>query len=152
MALAGFPPNTVKLAGEGLIVADINTSEIATPGHLAEMFSDSGTLKWRKNTSATNQPTLAVYLEQDELNKGVDDNYAANSLAKVWFMYPGCTFWGLIASGQDIVNGDYLQSAGDGTLKEATAVTATANVARFQAIDSPGAVTALTRVKVQVIC
>lgn len=152
MALAGFPPNTICLAGECKPVADYPTSEIATPGHLAEMFNDSGVLKWRKNTSDVNQPTLAVYLEQEELNKGVDDNYVANSLAKVWFMCPGNVFWALVPSGQNIAYGDYLQSNGDGTLKEATDVTAAANVARFQSLDNLGEITALTRCRVQVIC
>lgn len=152
MALPGFPPNTIQLSGMCVPVNDYVTKDAATPGMLAEMVEDGGVLKWQKNSSATNQPTLAVYLEQEEWGKGVDDNYIPESLAKVWFMVPGNTFWGLIPSGANIAFGDYLQSNGDGTLKEATSVAASVNVARFQSLDSPGLVNTLTRCRVQVIC
>jgi hypothetical protein len=151
MALTRKNPRTVHLGGPMVLSNEHVASAAITPGYLVELHSDSGTLKARANASATNQPTLAVALNQPEQNEGIDDAYAAGDLVKMGFLAPGSVFYGVIPSGQDIAVGDYLQSNGDGKLKEATAVTATANVARFQSLDAPGAVTADTRLRVQVI-
>ena len=141
------PPHQV----ENQIENRYRTSEAATPGHLAEMHDDGGELKWRKSASATEYQRPAVYLENGMMNKGIDDAWAADDLARVAFLQPGDIFNALIASGQDISFGEYLQSAGDGTLKTATATTADANLARYQSLDAPGAVTVLTRLRVQVV-
>ena len=44
-------------------------------------------------------------------------------------IYPGMTLWPLIPSGQNITQGDQLQSNGDGRVKEATSIAASAGVA-----------------------
>ena len=126
-------------------------SAAITPGYLIELHSDSGTLSWRKNASATNQATMAIALDDPARNKGIDDDYADGDKVRAAFLRPGAVFYGEIPSGQDIAVGDYLQSNGNGQLKEATAATATANVARFQSLDAPGAVAADTRLRVVVI-
>ena len=79
------------------------------------------------------------------LNKDVDDAYAANDLVETSIGAPGSTFWALIASGQTIVFGNALESAGDGTLKVFSAGIKIAN-----ALESKTA-TALTRIRVEVI-
>lgn len=152
MSVTVLDPNTILLHGMRNVVNDYLASEAITPGHLVELAASSGVLKWRKNASATNQPTLAVALNQEEMNKGVDDAYASGDLVEAHFLKPGDVWWALVPSGEDIAIGDLLQSNGDGTLKEATAATATANVARFQALEALGAITVLTRCRVQVIC
>jgi hypothetical protein len=147
-----YSPNTIWLGGMGITpVHTYSAGEAITPGQLVILVSDGGTPKWYKANSATNIQPVWVALEQDEQNLGIDDNYAAGDLVKVAALGPGCTFYGLIPSGQDIAVCDYLQSNGDGNLKEATAVTAAANVARYQSLTNAGAVVALTRVKVQVV-
>lgn len=158
MAIAKHNPNTIRLSGDagfddGSLINDIPAG-VATirPGMLIEMYSKSGVNAFRPNSSATNMPALLVALEQVEFNLGVDALYNTNDLVQAWNMESGNTFWGLIPSGQNIATADYLQSNGDGTLKAATAATAAANVARFQALESSGgAVTVLTRLRVQVI-
>lgn len=153
MAITRKTPNTILLycsKDQPTIVNDLVAYEAITPGQLVEQFSDGGVMKWRKNSSATNVTELAVALNQPERNDGVDTAYAAGDLVQVWKPDNGDIFWGLIPSGQDISIGDSLQSNGDGYLKEATSVAASANVALFKAQSAPGAVTVLTRVKAEV--
>lgn len=152
MAITKRAPTSVVVFGDcSHPVNDLAVGEAATPGHLAEMYDDGGVNKWRKHPTSTEQVTLAVFMEQGEMNKGIDDAYAAGDLAKVWFLKPGDVFYGLIPSGQTIANAAKLQSNGGGTLKAATATTAAANVARFQSLDNLGAVTTMTRCRIQVI-
>lgn len=153
MAISKRNPTAICVFGDcSHPVNDLAAGEAITPGHLVEMYDDGGVNKWRKHATSTEQVTLAVAMEQGEMNKGVDDTCAAGDLAKVWFLKPGDVFWGLIPSGQTIANAAKLQSNGGGTLKAATATTAAANVARFQSLDNLGAVTTLTRCRIQVIC
>jgi hypothetical protein len=151
MAITKKEPNTVHLAGPKVLINDLAAGGAITPGFLVEMYDDSGVNKWQANSGADEIVPLAVALEQDEMNKTIDDDYAAGDLCKVAFLGPGSVFYGLIASGQDIANGDLLQSNGDGYLKAATATTATAALGKFQSLDNPGAVVADTRLRVQVI-
>lgn len=155
MAITPRPSNMVLLSpphqAENQIENRYRTSEAAKPGSLAEMHDDNGELKFRKSASATEHQRPAVYLENGLMNKGIDDDWAADDLTRVAFLRNGDIFNGLIASGQDISFGEYLQSAGDGTLKSATATTADAGLARYQSLDAPGAVTVLTRLRTQVV-
>lgn len=155
MAITPRPSNMILLSPphqvENQIENRYRTSEVATPGHLAEMHDDSGELKWRKSASATEHQRPAVYLENGMMNKGIDDAWAANDLTRVAFLRNGDIFNGLVASGQNISFGEYLQSAGDGTLKSATSTTAGDGLARYQSLDAPGAVTTLTRLRTQVV-
>jgi len=151
MSITRQNPRTVMLAckGDPLIVDDLVASEAITPGMLIETHLDSSDQKWRKNASATIVTEMAVALNRSMLNKGIDDAYAAADLVEAWKLRTGDVFYGILPSGQDIVLGDYLQSNGDGKLKEAADGDATDNVALFKALSSPGSVTADTRVIVE---
>jgi hypothetical protein len=151
MSITKLNPNTVHLGGPAHLVNDLAAGVATTPGMTVEMYSNGGVLEVRPTASATEQVTIAVALEQGELNKTVADVYAIGDLIKVAFLAPGSTFWALIPSGQNIAVGALLQSNGDGKLKVATATTADANVAKFQSLEASGAVTADTRIRVQVI-
>lgn len=147
-------PNRIHLAGPIIIVSDdeTNCGVAATPGMLAEMYDVSGVNKWRPNASATEIAALAVFLDSPESNKGIDDVYAIGATPKVGFMGPGCVFYGIVVSGQNIANCELLQSNGDGKFKSATATTADAGLGRFQALDNLGLVAADTRCRIQIIC
>lgn len=151
MAIAAKAPNTIHLSGPCLIDMQYPAGEAITPGHLVELYNDSGTIKVRKHATSTEVVTHAVALDLPEWNKTVDDAYAIGDQVKIGFMCAGCTWWGLLPSGQNIAPAAFLQSNGAGTLKAATATTAAANVAKFQALENIGAITVLTRVRVQVI-
>lgn len=154
MSITKRNPNTIYLGGglpggEGgmTLVNDLVTIGVVTPGMLVEYRNDSGTLKWGVHDTADDPVLPAVALEQIELNKGVDNNYAAGDLIKVGILRPGSQFWGLIPSGQNISPGAILQSNGDGKLKAAGT-----GVKKFVALESSGgAVTADTRLRVEVL-
>ncbi len=154
MALTKLDPNTILLHGrDRAIIIDkwplIDTG--ALPGHFVEKFNSSGTLAWRKVTSATNMQSKFILLEDDLHNKTLDTAYTSGDFPPVACLDVGMTVWALVASGQDLTNGDFCQQAGNGTIKEATAVTAAANVAHYQALETLGAVTELTRLRLEVV-
>lgn len=153
MTITKLNPHTIWLGGPltRLDDADFPASAAITPGMLVEMFDDTGDPKFRPNSSDTGQAAMSIALDREELNDDIDTAYAIGDVVKVGYLAPGSTFYGLLPSGQDIAAGDLLQSNGDGKLKIASASTAAANVAKFQALDSPGAVVVDTRVRVQVI-
>lgn len=146
MAVTRRNPNTIHLGGPVTYVADIPAIESITPGMLVEYHNDSGTLKWGVHDTADDPVHRAVALDNPMLNKGVDDAYAAGDLVLVGVLPPGSQFWGIIPSGQNITQGDRLQSNGDGKLKAAASGTVA-----FVAVDSPGDVSADTRVRVEVL-
>lgn len=151
MAITKRNPNTIHLAGPCSIINHHIFGVAATPGMIVELYNDT-TAKWRPNASATEIQAVFVALEQDELNLGIDDAYAAGDLGKVGALQRGSEFLGIVPSGQNIAVAGLLQSNGDGKLKAATATTEAAGLGRFQAIDGTGgAVTADTRIRIRVI-
>lgn len=153
MAITKRAPNTIYLGG-GLpggdggmtLVNDQVCSGAVTPGMLVETVNSAGNPKWAAHGTASGKAQKAFALEQIEWNLGVDDAYASGDLIKVGIMRPGSVVWAIVPSGQNIVPGDWLESNGDGKLKEGS----TAPVGR--ALDTTsGAVTADTRVRVEVL-
>lgn len=154
MAFRVLAPNRIRLSGEGgdAIINTYPVGVTTTPGMLVELYKDTdNALKWRPHATATNVQSKFIALNQPEQNRGVDSAYVVGELAEVWSTEAGDMFWGLVPSGQNITAGDNLQSNGDGRLKAATASTAAAGVARYQALETIGAVTADTRLRVQVL-
>lgn len=153
--MAPLPPNTVRVAGER--DHDINniSAGVATivPGYLVKQYAfGAGLNRWKPNDTAADVQQPFVALEMAGFNHTLTPTaptYAIGDRVPVWPMEVGDEAWMVILSGQNIANSDYLQSAGDGTLKKATATTATANVVQFQAMDNPGSVTVATRILVQ---
>lgn len=151
MSITKLNPRTIHLAGPKVVVDHLTAGGAITPGMLVEIYGDSGVLKWRAHASATEQVSAAVALEESELNLGITNAYASGERVKAAYLAPGSVFYGIIPSGQNISKGALLQSNGDGKLKAASATTAAANVAKFQALDGPGSVLVDTRLRVQVI-
>lgn len=154
MAISKRAPNTILLATPGgprVIVDEFIASEAITPGHLIETVpdQDSAAPQWRKSASATNVAPPIVALEQSHYNLGVDDDYAIADLVCAAYVRAGDVIWGLLASGQDIQMGEYLQSAGDGTFKSSTSVAAGDDVAQWKSLDNIGSITALTRCRIE---
>lgn len=152
MSITRNNPNTIFLGGAGDIieVGDIAVSATTTPGMLVELFNNGGIIRYRPATSNGLAGPAAVALDQPELNKGVDDTYAANDLARVAILKPGQQAWMLLASGQVIAAGDLLGDNGSsvvGTLKGSP------TVARFIALENKPAPqsTATIRIRVQAL-
>jgi hypothetical protein len=147
MALTQRNPNTVYLGGPITRVNDKVAIEAITPGMLLELHDDSGVAKWGVHDAADDPVPLVVALDKLIMNEGIDDAYAAGDLVEAGVLGPGSAFYGIIPSGQDIDVAERLQSNGDGKLK-----TAGSGDVRFVSLDdSGGAVTADTRIRVEVL-
>jgi hypothetical protein len=147
MTITRTNPNTIFLGGgddRPIIVNDLATAAIVTPGMLIERDNVGGVIRWKLATADIAGETV-VALDQSEVNKGVDDTYAVGDLVKAAHLRKGETAWMLIASGQNVDAGDLLGSAGGGTLKTG------ATVARFLALENKPTVTVLTRIRVSAI-
>lgn len=144
MTITRHDPNCVFLGGERTQVNDLAASATITPGMLVERFNNGGIIRWRVATTDIAGPP-AVATEQAMVNKGVDDDYAANDLMEVGIGHKGSAWWMFIASGQNVAAGDLLGSAGDGTLKTG------ATVARFTALENKPTVVVTTRIRVEAL-
>lgn len=143
MTITRFPPNTIHLGGEKTEVGDVAAGEAITPGMLVEQYNDAGTMKYRKHSTAAGV-SHAFALNASMLNKGVDDAYAIGDLMEVGVGHIGSTWWAIIPSGQTIVAGDKLESAGTGKLRAWTN-----SPAPFKALEAKTAV-ADTRIRVEI--
>lgn len=146
MAITRNNPNCVFLGGTRTQIGDLAASEAITPGHLIDRFNNSGVIRWRKHATASIAVAPIVATEQTMLNKGVDDAYAAGDLVEASALHKGATAWMFIASGQNIVAGNKLESAGDGTLKIFGS-----GVVLFSALENKPNVTTLTRIRVEAV-
>lgn len=124
-------------------------TETIKPGYLVKGVSSVA-----KQTSTTKVPK-AFALERDELGQGIDNAhqgsgtttafYASGDRVKVGVFKSGDEVLAFVASGQNIVEDDLLESAGNGLLAEG----ATNPIAR--ALESPGAVLVETAVRVEIL-
>src|SRR5688572_26822711 len=147
MAVTRYDPNTVYLGGGSkVVINEYPAIEAITPGMLCEYHNDSGVLKWGVHDSADDPAAAFVLNNQIIDNQTVDEACAAGDLVEVLNLGPGATFWGLIPSGQNITQGGLLQSNGDGKLKALGS-----GQALVVALESSGAVTEDTRIKVEVL-
>lgn len=151
MSLSRRDPNTIAIRPSQLPPGQIDCTLVAveaiTPGMLVEHHhSATYGLCWGVHDSADEPAGGTVALEDLLANKGVDDAYAAGEVVPVGNFQKGDRFWGLIPSGQNITEGDLLQSNGDGKLKAYST-----GPGGFVAVSSPGAVTEDTRIWVEVL-
>lgn len=146
MAFTSHDPNTIYLGGgEKTTIGHLAAIEAITPGMVVEYHEDSGTLKWGVHDSADGDIEAYVLDVNVLANDGVEDACAAGDLVDVLQLTAGAHFWGIIPSGQNITMGARLQSNGDGKLKAVGS-----GKAKFVALETSGAVTADTRIKVEV--
>ncbi len=157
MALTPRTDNTIMLSGpdtymrqgssDGGTIILHRAGAAFTPGHLIELYSVSNELKWRKNDSVTEIAAISIALDKpDEVdNTGIEDAYAANENVEAAYLRAGAVFNGIVASGQNITDGELLMSDGTGMLRTAAATTQDAMDGRFQALKNLGSIAADTR-------
>ncbi len=132
MAITKRAPNTIHLSGHIENVNDVAAGGTITPGYLVERYNSSGTPLFRAHSTAGGKAAKAVALNPSMLNKGVDDTYTTGDLVEVGIFSPGAVAWMLLASGENVVSGDFLESKGDGTVRKFTSGT----VALFQVVEN----------------
>lgn len=135
--------NTVKLLGEGVQNEDDKAAEAITPGHLVT-FNSSGDLI--KHATAGGAAANTYAIEREEMGDDIDDPYAVDDTVKVGHFGPGCRLYVPVASGQNLIKGDFLESAGNGTLRKFIA-----GVKLARSLDVTGAILTTTRVRIEIM-
>lgn len=104
----------IVLEGENLVIREAIANAVMTPGHLIELMS-TGKVRVHANAAQNAVPMFAV--EDDLQGKDITDAYAAAARVKYVIPRRGDVIYALLADGQSASIGDFLESAGDGTLQ-----------------------------------
>lgn len=135
---------TVRLRGESVVYnEDDKAAEAITPGHLVTFDSNGDLIK---HATAGGMAAATYALEREELGDGIDDAYAINDTVLVGHFAPGSVLYVPVPSGQNLIKGDFMESAGNGTLRKYAS-----GVRIARCLDVTGAITATTRVRIEVV-
>jgi len=106
---------TIKYKNYSNIEEEYDAVAAITPGMILELTSAG---KVQAHSSA-GRNLLPMFACEDELQgKGVGDAYAADDKVKVWIPGRGDIALGILADGENVAIGDFLESNGDGKLKK----------------------------------
>jgi hypothetical protein len=141
MAITHYPANVIHLAGDIVRVNDLATSVALTPGMAVARASGA----YGFHPAAAAGP-LTLALDAPEMNKGIDDTYAALDLLWAGIFSPGSTGLAWLASGQNVADGAVLESAGSGKLRALAS-----GVPLARAIEAKNATTGDARVRVEAV-
>jgi hypothetical protein len=108
-------PNTIVLKGDPLRKEALAGAAL-TPGDLIA-FS-SGAVIRHANSGQNAAARFAV--ENDLIGSGIADNYPSGDVVKFVLSRPGDEIYGLLASGQNVSQGDFLESDGSGCFQAYT--------------------------------
>jgi len=108
--------NTIKLKKYLDIIEEITATAVAiTPGMLLELTS-SCTVQAHSSAGGN---VLHMFALEDELQgNGIDDNYAASAKIQVWVPVRGECVYAILADGENVSCGDFLESNGAGLLQK----------------------------------
>lgn len=135
MAIPKVNPRTIILVGkETAIQKELIAGGTITPGHLVAINSAG---KWVVHPTAGGDAIRAFAVEYDINGKGIDDNYVANDWCLAMIVRGGSEVNALVAAAAPaIAVGDYLESAGNGTVRKFT--TGKIIGQALQAVDNSG--------------
>jgi len=147
-------PTTIVLKGAGLR-KERAAGGVITPGYLVELDSSN---EFVAHSTAAGNHISAFAIENELFGLGIDDDYAATDQVLVEYLQRGAEVYALLPAAADaIVIGDYLESAGDGTLQLAATAAATTEAERhsivgraLQAVDNSVGGTEV-RIKVELV-
>lgn len=123
--------NVVKLSGDGTLDTRKAAGTIS-PGDLIEVNSDGNVVR---HSTAAGNALKAFAIENTAFNKNLSDDYSTNDQVKVIYAWTGCKVSALVAaSATSIDEGDYLESAGDGTLRKLSTDAATDDTQRASVV------------------
>lgn len=111
-------PNTVTLSAGPYVFqqSEYNAAATISPGHLVEITSGG---KVQKNSTASSVATERMWAVEDELQGNtLADDYSSGDNVLVRSFVMGAEVFVFLQGGSTAVKqGDFLESAGDGTLK-----------------------------------
>lgn len=114
------------------------------PGHLIETFTD-GTV--RPHSTGGGNAIKEFAREAEITGHGVDDVYADGSVVYSYSCKPGDRIYAWLKNGQNVAIGTFLESAGNGSLRDV----ATAGYIVAKALEAVNASGVDTRIRVEVI-
>ena len=145
MAITRYNPRTIWLGGNAgspqTEVNDIPAGEEITPGMLIERVAG----EYMKHGTAAGKGTTFA-LDQNFLNKSYDEVYADGDLMWAGVGKSGHNYLAWLQSGENVTDGDELQSAGNGMLEPASAGTGT-----FRALEDKDTTGGDARIRVEVV-
>lgn len=107
--------NTVKIKKYSDIIEEMVANAAITPGDLVQVMS-TGRVRRHEGRS---ENALTMFALEDELQgKTIDDNYAQHDQVQVWVAGRGDMVYARLKASENVVIGDWLVSAGDGTLEK----------------------------------
>ncbi len=109
-------PNTIVLKGHPLR-KEAQADASLFPGDLIE-FSANEKLVQHANAGQNAMPNFAI--EMELIGSGIADSYISGATVLYGVFRPGDEIYGLLASGQSVSKGAFLESAGNGALRAAT--------------------------------
>jgi len=110
--------NTIKIKKYTDVIEELTATAVAiTPGMLLEL-TNAGTVQAHSTLGGN---VLQMFALEDEMQgKGINDNYAASDKIQVVIPRRGDIVYAILADDQDVDIGDFLESNGDGFLREHT--------------------------------
>lgn len=108
--------NTVKVKKYSDVVEEFIAAGTIVPGMLLELTSE-GKVQAHSTGGGSAVPIM-IALEDELQGNGIDDSYSADDPVQVWVPYRGDEFYGVLADGENVAIGDYLESAGNGYLRK----------------------------------
>jgi len=108
--------NTIKIKKYSDVVEEIKSTAVAiNPGMLLELDETAGYVKAHANAGRNVLPMFA--LEDEMQGNGIDTAYAVSVPIQVWVPNRGDQVYAILADGESVSIGDFLESNGDGYLK-----------------------------------
>lgn len=108
----------IMLLGDPITTEFDSAAEAITPGHLLAYDSGGDLIK---HATAGGNAARMFALHREEMGKDIDTAYAEDDVVKVGHFHQGQRVNALIASGVNVIKGDFLESAGNGTLRKLAA-------------------------------
>ncbi len=108
--------NSIVLKGCGVRQEAIG-SGVIKPGYLVALDSNG---KFVAHSSAKAAASKRFAIENDLEGKGISDSYANGDLVQANVMQPGDEIQAYLKNAEDVDVGEFLESAGDGTLQAYT--------------------------------
>lgn len=110
--------NTIKAKSYTNIIEEYTANAAILPGQLVELMS-TGKVRVHANAGQNALPMFAV--EDDLQGNGIDDSYSADDKVQIWVPRRGDIVYAVLADGNDVSKGDFLESDGNGDLQKHTA-------------------------------
>jgi hypothetical protein len=107
--------HSVRILDNLKVFDEYDAAAAITPGMLIELTS-AGKVQAHSNAGQNMIPMFAF--EDEEQGNGIDDDYDSGDPVKVWIPQRGDKVYAILADGEDVSKGDFLESDGNGYLKK----------------------------------